>query len=195
MHSYLNGLEGTERDVGDEFGRSTGSEIEGSLITICIVLSRQIGVELLEELITSILESTLGLAGDISHVRLERGNGTYRISKEGRAPAGEDTTEAFSPTDLAPRLEVPLVHLGIHLPPAFDQVQRCHSRMRDTTGEEPSKGTSSIVFRGVELDWAGFGLRLLTGFLDFSLCFRAQALGFVFHVVDGAPGGVEIRQS
>lgn len=57
---------------------------------------------------------------------------TYRVTKECRAPAGEDATETFSATNLAPSLEIPLIHLGINLTAAFDQIQWSHCRMCDT---------------------------------------------------------------
>ena len=61
LHPDLNRLERTEGDVGNELGRSTGGEVEGCLVAIGSILSSQVGVEFLEELITSVFKSTLGL--------------------------------------------------------------------------------------------------------------------------------------
>lgn len=61
LHANLDGLEGAEGNVGNELGGGTGGEVQPGLVAISILLPKQVGVELLEELVSSVLESALGL--------------------------------------------------------------------------------------------------------------------------------------
>lgn len=61
LHPDLDGLERAQGDVGDEFGRSTGGQVESGLVAICVLRASYVGVELLEEFVPSVLESTLSL--------------------------------------------------------------------------------------------------------------------------------------
>jgi len=61
LHPDLDSLKRTQGKIGNKLGRSTGGEVDCSLVAISSVLSGQIGVEFLEKLITSIFESTLSL--------------------------------------------------------------------------------------------------------------------------------------
>lgn len=54
-------LEWAERNVGDQLGRSTGSQVQSRLVTVRIFNSNKVTVELLEVFVSSILERSLGL--------------------------------------------------------------------------------------------------------------------------------------
>ena len=112
LDADLDGLEGAEGDVGNELGRGAGRQVEQRLVPVGGVRACQVRVELLEELVTAVLEGALG-----------------RVAEEGRAPAREDAAEALGAANLAPRLEVALVQVGVDLAAALDQVKRRHGRM------------------------------------------------------------------
>ncbi len=63
LHTDFHSLKGTESHICNDFGRGTGSKVQGRLVPVGILVARQIRIELLEELIASILESTLSLYG------------------------------------------------------------------------------------------------------------------------------------
>ena len=63
LHANLDSLKRTKSKVGNELGGRTGSQVNGCLIAVCQVLSRKIGVELLEEFVSTIFEGPLRLEG------------------------------------------------------------------------------------------------------------------------------------
>ena len=115
LHADLHGFEWAEGNIGDEFGRGRGSQVERGLVLISIFSPDEIRVEFLEEFISAVFESSL-----------------CAVTEEGRGPSGVDSTEAFSAADLAPSLEVTSVHLRVDLATTFDQIEGCDSRVGET---------------------------------------------------------------
>ena len=89
MHANLDGFERAKSNISDEFGRGTGTQIHQSLVLLEVLFTDQVRIELLEELITTVLEATLNT-----------------VSPECWAPASEDASEPLSATNLAPCLDV-----------------------------------------------------------------------------------------
>ena len=103
LHANLDGFEWAESEISNEFSRSGGSQVDGCLVLGSVFRTDNVTIELLEILISSIFESSLG-----------------RVSKEGWGPSCVDTTETFGTSNLPPGLEVTGVQLGIDLTTAFD---------------------------------------------------------------------------
>jgi hypothetical protein len=57
----LDRLKWAQRNIGDELRRGTGRQVDGSLETVRILLADEVAVKDLEELVSSILETSLGL--------------------------------------------------------------------------------------------------------------------------------------
>lgn len=64
LHAHLDRLEWAEGDVGDQLGGSTGDKVKRGLPFGGTLLSDEIAVELLEVLVSAILECSLGLSWD-----------------------------------------------------------------------------------------------------------------------------------
>ena len=105
MHANLDGFKGAETNIREEFGRGRGSQIEAGLPFFSILFPHQVGVEVFEEFITPIFDSTLN-----------------RVAKEGWAPTSEDSSNTFSSADRPPSFEVALVEFRIDLASAFDEI-------------------------------------------------------------------------
>lgn len=132
LHADLHCFEWTEGNVGNELSRSRCSKVKPGLVSVGILLACQVGIVLLEELVTSVFEGTLGLQ-PVSMLRGKRSeHATHRITEEGRAASSVDTTDTLSPANLAPGLEVPLIHLGVDLTTTFDQIKGRDSPMGHT---------------------------------------------------------------
>jgi hypothetical protein len=94
----------------------------------------KIAVEFLEVLVSSILESSLGLllglVSDSSRNML-LGGLAYTVAKESGTPTGEHAAETLGSTDCVEGLHVALVELRVNLATAFDEIQRGHCRMSE----------------------------------------------------------------
>ena len=112
LHAHLDGLEGAQCKVGDELSGRASREIQARLVAVRCLGAGNVGVELLEELVTAVFQGALG-----------------RIAEEGRRPAGHDATKAFGARDGRPRLEVARVHLGIDLASTLDKIERREGRV------------------------------------------------------------------
>lgn len=88
----LDGLPGAQHDVGEELGRGRGGQEEHGLVLGGNVLADPVAVLVLEQLVQTVLTSTL-----------------ERVTDQGGAETGEDTTEALGLDDGLPGLEVVLV--------------------------------------------------------------------------------------
>jgi len=137
LHANFDSFERTERNVGKEFGRSRSRQVEPGFVLVRILSAGQIGIELLEPLISAIFEGTLGLE-DISGLSMSPGlrPSTHRVAEQCWRATSVDTTDTFCTTDLAPSLKVALVHLWINLSTAFDKIQRSDGEVGETL-EEP----------------------------------------------------------
>jgi hypothetical protein len=69
LHANFDSFEWTKSNVGDEFGRGTGSEIETRFIFVCVLLPSQIGVRFLEELVSTVFKSTLSLEMRLENIK------------------------------------------------------------------------------------------------------------------------------
>lgn len=62
MHANFHRFERAERNISNELSRSTSGEIEPGLVAVGGILASKVRVELLEVLVSSVFESTLGLS-------------------------------------------------------------------------------------------------------------------------------------
>lgn len=115
LHPHLDGFERAETDIGNEFSRCGGGQVEDGLVLGSILFASQLAVEMLEVFVESVLSSTL-----------------HGVADESWADTGEDTAEALSLCNRRPRLEVALVELCIDLATAFDQIEGSHSSVGGT---------------------------------------------------------------
>lgn len=106
LHSHLDCFKGAESNVGKEFSRGRGSQVETSLVLVCGVWSGNVAVRLFEVFIPTILESSLDT-----------------VSKERWAPTRHNSAKSFSAVNLAPCLEVARVELGIDLSTGLDEIE------------------------------------------------------------------------
>lgn len=131
MHSHLDGFKGAKSYIGDKLRGSTSNEVKRGLVLGSTFLADQVRVELLEKLISTILECTLSLKKEntirscsVVLRQLFRLTIAYTISEERRTPTCDDTTKALACADLTIRLQVTSVKLRIDLTATFYQVQR-----------------------------------------------------------------------
>lgn len=61
LHPDFDRFERAEKDVGNQFGRSAGSQIQRRLISVGSIFSGEIRVKVFEVFVASILEGALGL--------------------------------------------------------------------------------------------------------------------------------------
>ena len=110
LHPDLHSLERTKSNIGQELCRSRTSQVYSRLILHSILLSSKIGVELLEEFIPAILQSSLN-----------------RVSEEGGRTTCVQSAKAFGTHDGTPTFDVAFVEFGIDLSAAFYEVERCYA--------------------------------------------------------------------
>jgi hypothetical protein len=103
LHAHLDGLERTQRDVGEELGRRRRAQVHDRLVHVG---EEPLAVVVLEDLIQAVL------AGALEGVADERGR-----------PAEEDAAHALVGVDLAPALDVGLVDVWVDLSPGLDDVE------------------------------------------------------------------------
>lgn len=66
LRAHLNRFKRAKGHIGNELGRGTCGQVDGSLPLARTLFAYQVAIELLEELIAPVLESTLGLWKTIS---------------------------------------------------------------------------------------------------------------------------------
>ena len=109
LHLHLDRLHWAQSNVGEEFCRCRGSQVQGGLVQICVLLSDHVGVGVLEELVEAELAQALhGVA-----------NGSGR-------PAQEEPPHALLGHGELEAIAQALVLLLVHLQPALHQVERSH---------------------------------------------------------------------
>lgn len=134
----------------------------------------------------------------------------YAISEKGRAPTGDDASQALSTADHRQSLYVAPVQFRVHLTSAFDKIQWSDrsmgyslwrielagmnlnrsmfgTRMYTHTSKHATKGARRVVLCGPWLDLAGCCLSFLAGDFVFSDGLLLERLGSIFGVVNGAP--------
>lgn len=111
----LNGLPGAEKDVGNQLSRSGGSKVKNSSVLVGSLLTNNVGVLLLEELVETVLTGTL-----------------ERVTNKSGTETGEDTTGTLSGDDGLPGLEVTGVKAGVNLSAALDEIEGGDSSVGST---------------------------------------------------------------
>lgn len=114
LHADLDGLEGAERNIGQEFCRGGRAQVQCCLVLVRVFGTSEVRILFLEKLIPAILERTLG-----------------RVTKEGRTPTGKDAANTFVSKNVTPSLEVALVQLRVDLASRLDKIQRCYGSVSD----------------------------------------------------------------
>lgn len=118
LHADLDRFEGAETKIGKELGGGRGRQKETGLPFFGVLLSHKSGVEVFEELVTSVLDGTL-----------------HGVAEKGWTPASKDSSDSLSPANRSPSFEVALVEVGIDLTSAFDEIERSHRGMCCTLGD------------------------------------------------------------
>ena len=137
LNTDLGGLHRAEEDIGEELSRSRSGQVDGVLPVLGGLLSHHIGVDVLEDFITTELEETL-----------------EGVTDHGRLPTSVETLTV--PGDLGGLLktiEQRGVHAGVGLTTALHQIQRSDegvgSSARQNTSHEAGAVELGIVLRGI----------------------------------------------
>lgn len=135
LDTDLGGLHWGKKDIGEELGRSGGSQVQRGSVEVGIFLSKHIGVDVLEDLVESELSKSL-----------------EGISDEGRGPSldesactllGDGGTESSSDSS---------VLLRVDLDSALDKIKWDDGGVGDSAGEDSSESAQSIVLSGSKLN-------------------------------------------
>lgn len=114
LHADLERLEGTEEDVGDELGSSGSTKVDKSLVG---VWKQLLAVVVLEDFVCAVLAGAL-----------------ERVTNKGGSPSGEDASDSFFGSDLAPGLHVGFVEFVIDLTSTFYKIERGDCGVSRSTG-------------------------------------------------------------
>ena len=125
---HLHRLERTQEQVGNELGRCRRSQVHKDVGS-----ANQVGIRLLEVLVTTVLERTL-----------------QTISDESRRKPGVDLVQPFSPDNLLNTGIVRGVQVLVNLQSALDEIQWKDKGMSWGTRKKPANGTGPVVCWGVE---------------------------------------------
>lgn len=104
LHSHLDSLKRTERNIGKELRTGTGSQENHGLVGIWKVL---VAIQVLEDLVETVLSTTL-----------------ETVTDECRRPSEEYSTKSLSLVDALPSANVGLVEGGVDLTSAFYKIKR-----------------------------------------------------------------------
>lgn len=104
LHTDLDRLPGTKRQIRQKLGRGTGAQVDQSAVRVGEQL---VAVPVLENLVEAILARTL-----------------EGVTDESWAPSKENASETISREDLAPCAQIGLVDVRVDLTTAFDQIKR-----------------------------------------------------------------------
>lgn len=115
LGAHLDGLKRAERNVGEEFSRRRGGQVQTRLVLGGRIGTGNIGVRLFEVFIPTVLEGTL-----------------RRVTNQRGAPTGEDAAYALGAVDFAPGLDIALVQLRVDLTASFDEIERGDGGVRET---------------------------------------------------------------
>jgi len=132
----LGHLQWAERNVSEQFGACGTSEPNGALVLLRGLLTSEIHVVILKELIQAIFEHSL-----------------KGISNESGTKAFPDTLGALFGDDGPQAADAALVFLGIYLHVAFGNIEWCDTGVGETTCKNTAKHALGIV-RSVVGDWA-----------------------------------------
>lgn len=106
LHADLDGFPRAQGDVGEEFGRGAGAQVEEGAVGVG---EEAVAVEVFEVFVEAVFAGALEGVAD----------GCWR-------PAEEDAVEAFFGVYRLPALDVGGVDVWAYLASAFDDVQRCY---------------------------------------------------------------------
>jgi hypothetical protein len=115
LHADFDGFEGTETDIGDEFGGGRTCEVNRSLVLFRVFLAGQLRVQVLEVFIEAIFRGSL-----------------HRVAEEGWCPTSEDPSYTFSVGNQTPCLDVALIKVSVDLATTFDEIEWCDCSMGGT---------------------------------------------------------------
>lgn len=165
----LNGLPGTEQDISNNLSGGGGGEVDEGLVLLSILGTDKVTVLLLEELVETVLTSTL-----------------ERVTDKGGTNTGPDTTKTLRGNDGSPGLHVGGVERGVHLSSALDEIKRGDESVGNTASEHTTGDTGGVELRGVELDALGLlGLEDITGLSDLSLSIGNEGISLLLDLLDG----------
>lgn len=106
LHADLDSFKWAETKIGEKLSGSRGGQEETGLVFFGVFFSHKLGIEMLEELISSIFDTTLD-----------------GVTSESRTPASKDSSDTLSPPNLSPGLEIALVEIGVDLTSALDKIE------------------------------------------------------------------------
>lgn len=107
LHADLDRLKRTQRHIGEELCRGGRAQVHDGFGSVGEQL---VAIEVLEDFVEAVLAGAL-----------------EGVADESGGPAEEDATEAFFAINGPPGREVGAVDVGVDLPAAFDEIERCYS--------------------------------------------------------------------
>jgi hypothetical protein len=124
----LNHLHGAEGDISDGLSRSRGGEIDDVTVSIVVLLSGDVGVEILEDLVESELEESLG-----------------GITDGGREPTLDEGSRTLLSGDDLHASDETLILLRVGLEIALDDIERSDDGVGDTAREDTGDHALEVV--------------------------------------------------
>ena len=128
LNAHLGGLHRAQEDISNELGRGRSSQVHGVLVVLGSLLSHQVDVEVLEQLVASELEESL-----------------HGVTVEGGLPSAVQTVTI--PTLLRNLLQTVhkvLVQSGVRLATALDQIERANSGVSGSARENASHKAGAV---------------------------------------------------
>mmetsp|Transcript_13057 Transcript_13057/g.22034 ORF Transcript_13057/g.22034 Transcript_13057/m.22034 type:complete len:302 (+) Transcript_13057:28-933(+) len=134
LHPDLEGLEGAEEAVSNDFGAGGGEGESDSLVLLGVLLAGDASVDILEDLVESELSESLG-----------------GVSNEGGEPSNGESLESLLGLDLSESISDSAVESGTGLHSALDDVEGADEGMGDSAGEDSSGHALLVVLHIVDV--------------------------------------------
>ena len=135
LHTDLDGFEGTEQDIGEEFGGGGCTEEDESTIHVWCEI---VAVDMLEDFVETVFSQTL-----------------EGVADECWRPAEENTAETtFGAVDGFPAFEVGFVDGVVDLAATFDEIEGGHGSVGWTASDDAAEHAGGEVFGCVGFDFA-----------------------------------------
>jgi len=128
LHSNFSGFEGAERDVGDELSAGGGDGKTDGLVLGGVLLADSELVDIFEDLVEAELAEALST-----------------VTHESWEPAESEALEALSSVDDLEAISNTLVHLGVGLFAALDNIKGANEGVRKTAGKNTASHTLGVV--------------------------------------------------